>query len=131
MRFYLVTAKCGHVGRGMYIDVDFPVCAENGSDAAQQILKRSKVKKQLKNAITAVIEISEIEYNNYKEENIYSNYLKSHYKREYNLYDYVIKKLDDKPKRKIEFETREERISYLLRKNKFYYSNNRDWMVYE
>ncbi len=57
MKYYVVIAKCGHVGNGKYIDVEFPVIAENGSLAAKKILKRSKVKKQLKNAITGVFEV--------------------------------------------------------------------------
>ena len=58
MNYYLVTAKCGHVGRGKYIEVDFPLCAESKSEAALKCLKKGKVKKQLKNAISSVFEIS-------------------------------------------------------------------------
>lgn len=43
--FYLVTAKCGHVGKGKYYEVDFPVYANDRCEAAQYVLKRSKVKK--------------------------------------------------------------------------------------
>ena len=28
MRYYMVTAKCGHVGRDYYIPIDFPVRAD-------------------------------------------------------------------------------------------------------
>ena len=67
MRYYIVVAKCGHVGKGKYIDVSFPVVANTGKEAANLILCRSKVKKQLKNAITNVFEVSEDIYNLYLE----------------------------------------------------------------
>ena len=28
MKYYIVTAACGHVGRGRYVPIDFPVVAE-------------------------------------------------------------------------------------------------------
>lgn len=126
MGFYLVTAKCGHVGRGKYIDVVFPVIADNGSSAAQLILKRSKVKKQLKNAITSVEEISELEYKEFKQKDYFLDYLKAHSKREYDVNNYILKKLETKEKRKIEFESRNERISYIMRKNKVINNDYRD-----
>ena len=118
MKYYIVTAKCGHVGRGKYINVGFPIKAQTASEAAQIILKRSKVKKQLKNAISSVEEITELEFDELKENNYYINYLKAHFKREYDVSEYEIKKLEQKEKRKLEFESRKERISYIMRKNK-------------
>ena len=32
--YYLVSCKCGHVGRDKYIPINFAVIAENGEEAA-------------------------------------------------------------------------------------------------
>ena len=34
-KFYIVTAKCGHVGKSKYILINFPVIAEDGREAAK------------------------------------------------------------------------------------------------
>ena len=123
MRYYIVIAKCGHVGKGKYIDVSFPVLAETGKDAANLILRRSKVKKQLKNAITAVYEVNEDIYNSYLDNSFFSDYLKSHFKREFDLNKYDVKELElDSNKKKQEFDSRRERITYILKRYKQKYS---------
>ena len=35
MKYYIVTAKCGHVGRDYYIPIDFPIRAESRTEAAK------------------------------------------------------------------------------------------------
>lgn len=119
MRFFIVTAKCGHVGKGRYIDVDFPVVSENGSEAARNILKRTKVKKQLKNAITSVVEIKEDEYYEFIKKNPFKSYLSAHSSREFDLNDYNVKTLTtSESPRKQEFSSRKERVKYILKKYK-------------
>ncbi len=123
MCYFIVVAKCGHVGKGKYIDVSFPVVAETGKNAANFILRRSKVKKQLKNAITAVYEVNEDIYNSYVDNNYFSDYLKSHFKRECDLNKYDIKELKyNSNKKKQEFSSRKERIAYVLKRYKQKYS---------
>jgi len=123
MRYYIVVAKCGHVGKGKFIDVSFPVIANTGKEAANLILKRSKVKKQLKNAITNVFEVNEDSYNSYLNENFYGEYLQAHFKREFDSTKYEIKELDLAfSRRKVEFSSREERIAYVLKRYKQKYS---------
>lgn len=118
MNYYLVTAKCGHVGRGKYIEVDFPLCAESKSEAAQKCLKRGKVKKQLKNAISSVFEISYdqfvLEIEKYKA----NEYIKSHCKKEIILFINESKQMESKKSWKKSFENRGERILFKMRKNK-------------
>ena len=46
MNYYKVLAKCGHVGKGKYTEVAFPIYSESASEAAQYVLKLPKVKKQ-------------------------------------------------------------------------------------
>ena len=55
---FVVTAKCGHVGNGYYVLVEFPVLANNAKEAAQKTLKKPKVKKQLKDAISSVKKVN-------------------------------------------------------------------------
>lgn len=119
MKYYKVVAKCGHVGKGKYVEVVFPVCCDDAKSAAHQILKHGKVKKQLKNAISSVCEISLDEYLVLKQENTNNIYLRAHCSQEVNTEILDIKELVfEKNKKKVEFETRREKITYLLKKKK-------------
>lgn len=118
MKYYMVVAKCGHVGNGKYLEVEFPIYAESKSDAAQNCLKRGKVKKHLKNAITSVCEIT---YDSYKElkDKFYNNkFIHAHTKSE--ILDYISEavELEKNHSWKKSFTDRAERITFLLKKNK-------------
>ncbi len=116
--YYLVTAKCGHVGNRKYVDICFPIVAKSAHDAAQVVLNRPKVKKQLKNAITNVVKI---DYDTYLEERTLftrNDYIKAHYKKQIISYiDEALIMEDVTLERKTSFDSREERISFLLKKN--------------
>ena len=119
MNYYLVTAKCGHVGKGKYYEVEFPICALSKSDAAQICLRKPKVKKHLKNAITCVREINEDEYLSKKEDLRNNKYVHSHSKRE--ILDYLLcseSLLTREIRKKKTFESRKERVAYQLRKQR-------------
>ena len=120
MKKFAVIAKCGHVGHGCYIERVFPVMAESASAAAQTILCAPKVKKQLKNAITSVREISESEYVDIKKEWDADAYIHSHCKVELpiSLEEEVVR-LDFGGRGASSFESRGERLSYRLRKNSY------------
>lgn len=120
MAFYLVTAKCGHVGKGKYYEVEFPISAQTKHEAAQLCLLKAKVKKHLKNAISSVIEISFEEFSDYREKIRNNPYIKSHTKREIIEYIKVAKDLNiDKNIKKTSFNSREERILFHLKKLEF------------
>jgi len=57
-KFYIVTAKCGHVGKSKYILIDFPVIAEDGREAAKIARQIPRVKHHHKDAIRNVEESS-------------------------------------------------------------------------
>lgn len=117
--FYLVSAKCGHVGRGKYYEVNFPVYADDKCAAAQYVLKRSKVKKHLKNAISNVCDISYKEYLQCLEDEKYVKFISAHTKKELLEYRSEARPLtDSKCEYKRSFKTREERVLYTLKKNK-------------
>lgn len=119
MRYYLVTAKCGHVGKGKYYEVQFPIRSESKSEAAQYCLTKPKVKKQLHNAISSVEEIT---YEEYIEKAIALKedlYIKAHTKREISDYFENAKLLPSQQRiRRSSFESRAERICFLFKKYK-------------
>jgi len=119
MNYYLVIAKCGHVGKGRYVEVEFPVYAEDKKSAAQMVWKRGKVKKQLKNAITTVYEISYNEYIVKSNEFDDNTFVRAHTKKE--ILDYIESAeqlISLKKHYKKSFNSREERIMFLFKKNK-------------
>ena len=118
MKYYLVTAKCGHVGKGKYIEVDFPIYARTKNEAAQKCLKKKKVKKQLKNAISWVREITLEEYEQKLISFKNNKYIKAHTKREIIEYWEIARAMSNDNQRKRSFQNREERIAYILKKNK-------------
>ena len=66
MKYYIVTAKCGHVGKNKYILIDFPVVAEDGETAAQIVRLIPRVKHDHKDAIK---EVKQVDYDLYYERN--------------------------------------------------------------
>ena len=118
MKYFLVTAKCGHVGKGKYLEVEFPIYAETKKEAAQKCLKRGKVKKQLKNAISSVREISYEEYIEKKLVFKNDHYIKAHTKIETVEYYEKVKLLETGKAWKKSFVDRREKIAFLMKKNK-------------
>jgi len=59
---FIVRAKCGHVGKLMYIPMDFPIIAENGRIAASIARQRPGVKRNHPDAILSVTEVTLDEY---------------------------------------------------------------------
>ena len=62
MEFYLVTAKCGHVGKTAYMPITFPVKAENGKEAAQKVKTFPRVKRHHWDAILSCVKVDLGEY---------------------------------------------------------------------
>lgn len=122
MCYYFVIAKCGHVGKGKYIDVIFPIMAETKKEASQMVLLKPKVKKQLSNAISSVFEVSKEEFDEQMNINKDDIYIHSHCKQE-------IKEIlnSDKiqilPKKKLykntfEFNSKKDKVIYYNKKEK-------------
>ena len=57
MAYYLVSCKCGHVGRKNYIPIDFAVRAEDGREAASIARYIPRVKHDHKDAILNCIKV--------------------------------------------------------------------------
>ena len=75
MKYYEVTAKCGHVGKNNCIFITFACAAENGKEAAAKVRRYKRVKHDHKDAIRNVNEISFEEFMKLKAENDADPYL--------------------------------------------------------
>ncbi len=76
-RYYEVTAKCGHVGRGKYTEVDFYVKAINGSEAASKVRLFPRVKRDHPRAISRVRQITASEFMEGRNRNNQNPYLQA------------------------------------------------------
>lgn len=74
-RFFSVVTKCGHVGRGFFIPITFPVRAETAREAAQIARNIPRVKHHHKDAIQSVQEVTREEYAALKKQNASDPYL--------------------------------------------------------
>ena len=84
-KYFMVIAKCGHVGRKNYIPVKFAVVAESGKEAAKKVRQFSRVKHDHKDAILDVRCITLEEFLEIIEINGNDPYLKCHSRQEQNL----------------------------------------------
>ena len=87
MKYFKVTAKCGHVGgTHKYIPIDFYTATENASTAAKLIRNIPRVKHHQKDAIIKVEEISYDEYLIGQEAFANDPYIRCNSKQEQHLY---------------------------------------------
>ena len=82
MRYYHVTAKCGHVGKGYYIPITFAVRAASATEAASYTRMIPRVKHDHKDAILRVEEVDIIDYLDLYYDNSFDPYLQCSSKRE-------------------------------------------------
>jgi transcriptional regulator with XRE-family HTH domain len=68
-KYYIVTAKCGHVGRNKYKEAKFPLMAYDASEAANIARNKARVKHDHPDAIIETKEVSKEEYLTQKEIN--------------------------------------------------------------
>lgn len=100
IHYYIVKAKCGHVGRNKYIIIDFPIKASTKKEAASIARQLPRVKHHHKDAI---LEITEIDYDSYismKRELRKSPYMRStNIQQQRTLYpSYYIDRIEEKRK---------------------------------
>ena len=82
MRYFDVTAKCGHVGRGYYIPITFAVKAGSAAEAAALARAIPRVKHDHRDAILSVEEVDLEGYLDRCHVNGYDPYLSCTSKRE-------------------------------------------------
>lgn len=120
-KYYAVTTKCGHVGRGKYTEITFPIEASCGREAASIARYMPRVKHDLKYAIVDCVEVSYEEYLNLQEINNNNPYLRCKNIQEQNLlcedlYLSVYYLYDNKNNNY--YDKRQERLNYKERKNR-------------
>ena len=100
MKYYKVTAKCGHVGRGKYCVKAFFIKARSHNDAREKVLKMPRVKKQSEGAIISVKEVGRDSYTKGRFDMILDPYfrcttdeeLTEHIRKGYKLKTYYVSK---------------------------------------
>lgn len=126
IKYYAVTAKCGHVGRGYYILIEFGVEAKDAKEGARIARSIPRVKHDHKDAIRKVREISREEYLKIQYRNYNDPYLKAHNKQDQETYckkfeKRLIKEKDydykDKGKKKIDYKKKKK---HYIQKNRIF-----------
>ena len=82
MEFYLVTTKCGHVGKTAYVPITFPIIANNGKEAARIARWLPRVKHCHRDAILECKRVDKEQFELQKEINNQDPYLKVKSKQE-------------------------------------------------
>ena len=120
-KYYMVIAKCGHVGRKNYIPIKFAVVAESGKEAAKKVRQFPRVKHNHKDAILDVRCITLEEFLEIKEINNNDPYLKCHSRQEQNLIINLAERMVTdfhNVKQAFDKQARKDRVAYKLRKFK-------------
>lgn len=81
-RYFMVTAKCGHVGRKHYVPIAFPVAAACGKEAAAVARWYLRVKHHHPDAIIDCQEIDREQYDSLIEKNRLDPYLRCKCRRD-------------------------------------------------
>ena len=117
-KYFMVIAKCGHVGKRNYVPIKFAVVAVDGKEAAKVVRQFPRVKHDHKDAILSVKCISFEEFLEIKEMNDKDPYLKCHSKKEQKAIDMEdrIEKDPHYQSNKVNKQARRDRVDYKLRK---------------
>ncbi len=76
--YYIVTVKCGHVGRHNYIPIDLPIRADSSKQAATIARNRGRVKHDWKDAVIAVEAVDRERFDEVRESNRRDPYMNAH-----------------------------------------------------
>lgn len=120
-KYFMVIAKCGHVGRKNYIPVKFALVAESGKEAAKKVRQFPRVKHDHKDAILDVRCITLEEFLEIKEINDIDSYLKCHSRQEQNLIVNLAERMVadlHNVKQAFDKQARKDRVAYKLKKFK-------------
>ena len=78
-KFYAIIAQCGHVGRGYFIPICFPICAKDMESAIELAKNTARVKRDAKYCILGAAEISSAEFLLIQHANDHDPYLRTDY----------------------------------------------------
>ena len=121
-KFFEVTAKCGHVGKGYYYEGVFYEIAESATEAAKIVRQRGRVKHDHKDAILDVIEIDKKAFIDGRLAKLDNLYFICKNKQEQNLiFEQIADRIKCEPVREDDenySEKRKSRVQYKLKKYK-------------
>lgn len=120
--YYIVEAKCGHVGKDKYILIKFPIKASSKKEAATKARLLPRVKHHHKDAIRDVREVDYDAFASQIEENKYNTYLNVSNIQEQREYysDYY---LDREEEQKLEKKEKAKTLSFSLVKQLLAYQS--------
>ena len=128
LKYYKVTAKCGHVGKSKYIPIEFPILALNGKEAAKICRNIPRVKHNHKDAILNCCEISYEEYLLLQFINSNDEYLKCNKKSEQSKIEDLDKRMkDDMHNTKIKHDKKEREARVKRKLLKYKEMENTRW----
>ena len=85
-KYFLVTTKCGHVGKKFFIPITFPIMAENKKEASTIAREFPRVKRHHWDAILSCSEVTADAYEKQKAINNDDFYLKVRSKQEQKIH---------------------------------------------
>ena len=117
-KYYIVKAKCGHVGRDKYMPIKFPIMAKNKKQAADIVRHKPRVKKDHKDAILDVNEVDKKTFDNQVFCNNYDPYLnvKSKYEQNKVMSLICFRLQEDNHSKKKVVKTKRSNVGYKLLK---------------
>ena len=117
IKYFAVTAKCGHVRRKYYLPITFGVVAKDAKDGAKIARYIPRVKHDHQDAILNVKEVSYEEYLEIKNKNDSDTYLLVHSKKDQNTYCLDLSdRLIKEDRHQDEEYTRDERLAFMKKK---------------
>lgn len=118
-KYFIVTAKCGHVGRNKYIVKQLTIRASSGKEAARKGREYPRVKHHMKDAILDIKEVSKEEYYEMRVKNYCDPYFSVRNMQEQRLYCINIEdSIIEIESNEIDKRDRCLRINYLMKKRK-------------
>ena len=123
-RFYIVTTRSGHVGKGHYIATERPIIAYSKEEAVYVAVKEPRSKTHNTSDCICVIEVSKEEYleADTKSKNDPYNYCKNHSEQVLSVPDYKVRREKTVKKQT----TEERRIAKSLRKERIAYQKKKE-----
>lgn len=116
-KYFIVTAKCGHVGKNKYIEKNLTIIAISKKEAAEKGRAYPRVKHNWKDAIIDVVEVDEDEYWKFRVENYNDPYFSVRNIQEQRYYcDQIHKEVIEVERKEHSKIERRRRINYLMKK---------------
>jgi hypothetical protein len=118
-KYFIVIAKCGHVGRNRYIEKELTIRATSGKEAAKIARNYPRVKHHWKDAIVEVIEVDVEEFKRIRVKNYSDPYFSVKNIQEQRMYCINIDEhIRERQSEESYKQDRVKRINYMMKKRK-------------